>query len=192
MNILQSILAAVVCWFAFVEVASAQLSTNRPSTWAQPVVVAGVTNCYQVTGNLYRGAQPTAEGFKQLEAMGIKTVVSLRSFHSDTGRIAGTGLKDIRFEVKPWHGEEEDVIGFLKVMADTNNLPVFVHCQRGADRTGMMCAMYRIVFCGWGKEQAIDEMRHGGFDFSPAWENLVRFVERADVAEIRKRVGLTP
>lgn len=166
--------------------ASAQV--NRPANWAQPVIVAGVTNCYQVTSNLYRGAQPSAEGFRRLEAMGIKTVVSLRSFHSDTGKIAGTGLKDIRFEVKPWHGEEEDVVGFLKVMADTNNFPVFVHCLRGADRTGMMCAMYRVVDCGWTKEQAIDEMKHGGFDFSPAWENLVRFVEKTDVEELKRRV----
>ncbi|HXF10565.1 MAG TPA: tyrosine-protein phosphatase [Desulfuromonadaceae bacterium] len=170
--------------------ASAQVSTNRPADWAQPRIVAGITNCYQVTSNLYRGAQPTAEGFKQLEAMGIKTVVSLRSFHSDEKKIAGTNLKSIRFEVKPWHGETEDVVDFLKVMADTNNLPVFVHCQRGADRTGMMCAMYRIVFCGWSKEQAIDEMRHGGFEFSPAWENLIRFIEKADVVALRKQAGL--
>ena len=166
------------------------MSTNRPADWAQPRIVAGITNCYQVTSNLYRGAQPTAEGFKQLEAMGIKTVVSLRSFHSDEKKIAGTNLKSIRFEVKPWHGETEDVVDFLKVMADTNNLPVFVHCQRGADRTGMMCAMYRIVFCGWSKEQAIDEMRHGGFEFSPAWENLIRFIEKADVVALRKQAGL--
>ena len=47
--------------------------------------------------------------------------------------------------MKPWHAEDEDVVAFLKIASNTNNLPVFVHCQRGADRTGMMCAMYRIV-----------------------------------------------
>ena len=39
--------------------ASAQISSNRPANWAQPVIVTGITNCYQVTSNLYRGAQPT-------------------------------------------------------------------------------------------------------------------------------------
>ncbi|MDD5139666.1 MAG: tyrosine-protein phosphatase [Verrucomicrobiales bacterium] len=166
-------------------------TTNRPASWAQPLVLPGVTNFYRVTTNMYRGAQPTAEGMAQLKAMGIKTVINLRSFHSDKDEVAGTGLKSIRFEVKPWHAEEEDVVGFLKAVTDTNNLPVFVHCQRGADRTGMMCAMYRIVVCGWAKPEAVEEMRQGGYHFSPAWKNLVAFIEKADIAEIKQRAGLT-
>jgi protein tyrosine phosphatase (PTP) superfamily phosphohydrolase (DUF442 family) len=162
----------------------------RPANWAQKIEVAGVPNCYQVTANLYRGAQPTAEGAKQLELLGIRTVINLRAFHSDKDEIAGTGLKNVRFETKPWHAEEEDVIGFLKVVTDTNNLPAFVHCQRGADRTGMMCAMYRIVVCGWTKPEAINEMKNGGFDFNPAWHDLVSFIEKADIADIKRRAGL--
>jgi protein tyrosine phosphatase (PTP) superfamily phosphohydrolase (DUF442 family) len=160
----------------------------RSARWAQKVEVAGIKNCYQVTTNLYRGAQPTAEGMKQLKALGIRTVINLRSFHSD--KVAGTGLKSGRFETKPWHAEEEDVVGFLKAVTDTNNLPVFVHCQRGADRTGLMCAMYRIVVCGWTKPAAIDEMKNGGFDFNPAWHDLVRFIEQADIADIKRLAGL--
>jgi protein tyrosine/serine phosphatase len=168
---------------------AAQTFTNRPMDWAQPLVRPGISNFYQVTTNLYRGAQPSAEGMKQLKAMGIKTVVNLRSFHSDKDEVVGTGLKSVRFEVKPWHAEDDDVIGFLKVMADTNNQPVFVHCQRGADRTGMMCAMYRIVFGGWTKEQAIEEMRQGGFHFSPVWQDLVKYIEKVDVDDIKRRMA---
>jgi len=175
--------------FLFSMAAAAQSSTNRPMDWAQPVVRPGISNFYEVTTNLYRGAQPTAEGMKQLKALGIRTVVNLRSFHSDKDEVAGTGLKSVRFEVKPWHAEDEDVIGFLKVMADTNNLPVFVHCQRGADRTGMMCAMYQIVFCGWTKEQAIEEMRQGGFHFSPVWKDLVNYIQKVDVDDIKRRMA---
>jgi protein tyrosine phosphatase (PTP) superfamily phosphohydrolase (DUF442 family) len=162
----------------------------RPANWAQSIEVAGIKNCCRVTTNLYRGAQPTREGMKQLQQLGIRTVINLRAFHSDKDEVAGTGLKSVRFETKPWHAEEEDVIGFLKVVADTNNLPAFVHCQRGADRTGMMCAMYRIVVCGWTKPEAIDEMKNGGFDFDPAWVGLIRFIEKADIADIKRRAGL--
>jgi protein tyrosine phosphatase (PTP) superfamily phosphohydrolase (DUF442 family) len=165
-------------------------SPVRPANWAQKITVAGVKNFYQVTPNLYRGAQPTGEGMKQLQKMGIRTVINLRAFHSDRDQVAGTGLKSVRFETKPWHAEEEDVVGFLKVVADTNNLPAFVHCQRGADRTGMMCAMYRIVVCNWTKPEAIDEMTNGGFDFNPAWHDLVSFIEKADIADIKRRAGL--
>jgi protein tyrosine phosphatase (PTP) superfamily phosphohydrolase (DUF442 family) len=162
----------------------------RPAHWAQKVEVADVKNCYQVTTNLYRGAQPTAEGMKQLQKLGIRTVINLRAFHSDKDEVAGTGLKSVRFETKAWHAEEEDVIGFLKAVTDTNHLPVFVHCQRGADRTGLMCAMYRICVCGWTKTEAIDEMKNGGFDFNPAWHDLVSFIEKSDIADIKRRAGL--
>jgi protein tyrosine phosphatase (PTP) superfamily phosphohydrolase (DUF442 family) len=172
--------------------APAQPSTNRPANWARPLTLPGITNFYQVTTNLYRGAQPTAEGMRQLKAMGIKSVVNLRSFHSDKDELAGTGLKGFRFETKPWHAEEEDVVAFLKIVTDTNNLPVFVHCQRGADRTGTMCAMYRIAVCGWTKPQAIDELKNGGYAFSPVWRNLVAFIEKADIPEIKRRAGLSP
>ncbi len=170
--------------------ANAQESTNRPANWAQKIEVAGIKNFFQVTSNLYRGAQPTTEGMTHLKAMGIKTVINLRVFHSDKDKVAGTGLKSVRFETEPWHGDEEDVVRFLKVVTDTNNLPVFVHCERGADRTGMMCAMYRVVVCGWTKPAAIAEMKDGGFGFSPIWHELVTFVEKADAADIKRRAGL--
>jgi len=67
-----------------------------------------------------------------------------------------------------------------------------VHCERGADRTGMMCAMYRVVVCGWTKEAAIAEMEHGGFGFNPAWENLAAFVEKADVAKLKRTIEAEP
>ena len=162
----------------------------RSTNWAQPITIAGIDNCYQVSSNLFRGAQPTAKGMENLKSLGIKTVINLRAFHSDKNKVAGTGLKSVRFETKPWHAEEEDVAGFLKVMADTNNLPAFVHCERGADRTGMMCAMYRVAICGWSKDDAIAEMTEGGFRYNPTWRNLVNFIEKADIAELKHRAGL--
>jgi protein tyrosine/serine phosphatase len=152
--------------------------------------VTGVKNCFEVTTNLYRGAQPTADGMVHLQAKGIKTVINLRAWHSDKDKVAGTGLKSVRFETEPWHGDEEEVVKFLKVVTDTNNLPAFVHCERGADRTGMMCAMYRIVVCGWTKPEAVAEMRNGGFGFNPVWHDLVVFVEKADVDKIKREAGL--
>jgi len=181
---------AVAICFAVSATATAQTSTNHPANWAQPVAVAGVKNCFQVTTNLYRGAQPTADGMEHLKALGIKTVINLRAWHSDKDKVTGTGLKSVRFETEPWHGDEENVVRFLQVVTDTNNLPAFVHCERGADRTGMMCAMYRVVVCGWTKPAAIAEMKDGGFGFSPVWGDLVKFVEKADVAKIKREAGL--
>jgi len=168
----------------------AQDSTNRPVNWARKLEVAGIKNCHQVTTNFFRGAQPTAEGMKQLQALGIRTVISLRALHSDQEVLAGTRLKRVRLKMEPWHSDEDEAVFFLKAATDTNNLPVFVHCERGADRTGTMCAMYRIVVCGWSKAQALEEMKNGGFGFNPVWQELVRFVEKSDVDRIKRRVGL--
>jgi protein tyrosine/serine phosphatase len=164
--------------------------TTRPTAWARSLNHPGLSNFYEVTTNLYRGAQPTAKGITELHAMGIKTILNLRSYHSDHHLVSSGDLKLARLHMKPWRAADEDVVAFLKIVSNTNTLPVFVHCQRGADRTGMVCAMYRIVECGWTKEAAIKEMKEGGFHFNPGWQNLVDYINRVDVEELKKRAGI--
>jgi len=180
--------AAVMLLFAVTVAVSAGETTNRPASWAQKVEVAGVENCFQVTTNLYRGAQPTAAGMAHLQALGVRFVISLRMLHSDRHLLQGTGLKGLNLGMVPWRADPDDVVRFLKAATDTNNLPIFVHCEYGADRTGLMCAMYRIVVCDWTKQEAIAEMKQGGFHFS--WNTLVSFIQKADVGEYKRRVGL--
>jgi protein tyrosine phosphatase (PTP) superfamily phosphohydrolase (DUF442 family) len=170
--------------------ATASASPRNPD-WAQPLHRAGVPNFYRVSPNLYRSAQPDAEGMKALKAMGIRTVVSLRSFHTDRDLLAGTGLGYEHIYMKTWHPEEEDVVRFLRIVTDPSRQPVLVHCQHGSDRTGMMVAFYRVVVQGWSKEKAAREMTEGGYGFHEIWQNLVRWMERADLARIRREAGLT-
>lgn len=128
----------------------------------------------------------------ELKAIGIKTVIDLRAFHSDKDELArsGSNLKPARLHMKAWHGEDEDVIRFLRIVSNTNNLPAFVHCQHGADRTGLVCAMYRITVCGWTKQEAINEMTQGDFGFHGMWKNLVTYVKRVDVEAIKRQSGI--
>jgi protein tyrosine phosphatase (PTP) superfamily phosphohydrolase (DUF442 family) len=160
---------------------------SRPANWAVPVVRSGLPNCFQLTTNFYRGAQPSKNGMAALNAMGIKTVVNLRTFHSDDGKLAGTGLQASRLKLQPWKMSDEEAIHFLRIAGDTNNLPMFVHCQRGADRTGTICALYRMAYCGWTKDEAIREMKEGGFGFNPTWQNLVKYLEHADIKDLKRR-----
>ena len=166
----------------------AELAAERE--WAEYLDVAGVRNLHKVSEELYRGAQPSSEGMQQLKELGIKTIVNLRSFHSDRGEIGDTGLSYEHIYMKTWHAEDEEVVRFLKIVTDPNRTPAFVHCQRGADRTGTMCAIYRIAVQGWSKNEAIEEMTKGGFGFYTRWQNLIDYIRELDIEEIKVRAGL--
>ena len=154
-------------------------TTTRPSNWAEPIMLAGVPNLYKVTDNLYRSAQPTAEGMSNLTELGIKTIVNLRSNHSDTDEIGDLPLKTRRIEIFAGNMKDEYVEEFLSIVNDTSAVPVLVHCQHGADRTGMVCAMYRTLCQGWTPDEAINEMQNGGYGFHSIWSNIPLFVRES-------------
>jgi protein tyrosine/serine phosphatase len=158
--------------------------------WATAVNIKGVPNCHKVSDDLYRGALPSVEGMKQLKKLGIKTVVNLRAFRSDRDELkdANLGFEDI--SVKPWHSEDEDAVRFLKIVTDKNRTPVFVHCHYGSDRTGTMCAIYRIAVQGWTKDEAIEEMTKGNFGFHEIWGNLADYIRGLDIEKIRQQAGI--
>jgi len=163
---------------------------NRPPHWAQPIQMKGVPNLHKVSDTLYRSAQPSAEGMRNLRAMGVETIVNLRSFHSDRHEIGDTGLAYEHIYMKAWHPEEEDAVRFLQIVANPRRDPVLVHCQHGADRTGTMCALYRVAVQGWSKEEAIEEMSQGEFGFHRLWDNLIQWINALDIERIKKRAGI--
>ena len=158
--------------------------------WAQRLELPGVDNLHKVSDELYRGAQPTIEGMERLKELGIKTIVNLRSFHSDREEIGDTGLSYEHIYMKTWNAEDKEVVRFLKIVTDPNRTPILVHCQRGADRTGTMCAIYRIAVQGWSKEEAIAEMTEGGFGFYTGWKNLIYYIRELDIDEIKRQACL--
>ena len=165
-------------------------TAERPEKWAQPLELPGCPNLHKVSDDLYRGAQPTAEGMKQLKELGVRTIVNLRSFHSDRDEMGDLQFNYEHISMKAWHAEDEDIVRFLKIVSDEGNAPVFVHCEHGADRTGTMCAVYRIAVQGWSREDALEEMRDGGYGFHGVWRNLVRYIHKLDIAEMKRRAGL--
>ncbi|MEK6581731.1 MAG: dual specificity protein phosphatase family protein [Nitrospirota bacterium] len=158
---------------------------NRPSHWAVPIKVQGVGNLHKISDGLYRSAQPTKEGMKNLEKLGIKTIINLRAFHSDKDKLKGTGLLNTALSVKTWHIEDKDVIRVLKIISKKEDGPFLIHCQHGADRTGVMSAMYRIVVQGWSKDEAIKEMVDGNYGFHSVWSNIIEYVKDVDVERIK-------
>ena len=147
--------------------------------------IAGLPNFAQVAPGLYRSAQPTAEGFRAARAMGIRTVVNLRTLHSDRTLLSGTGLDYVHIRVKAWHPEDEDVVAFLAVALDPKRQPVLVHCEHGADRTGLMVATYRRAVQGWSLEEALAELP--AFGFHEVWVGIREALARQDPAALKRR-----
>jgi len=176
--------------FLIVFAALSLAATNAPP-WAARIEKPGLPNFHKVSDTLYRGAQPTEEGFRQLKAMGVKTVVNLRSFHTDRDEMGDVLLRREHIWFKTWHAKDEEVVRFLQIVTNTNNAPVFVHCQHGADRTGTMCAIYRMALQGWSKDDAIKEMTEGGFGYHTVWKNLIKYLRDLDIESLKKNAGLT-
>ncbi|MFH1717741.1 MAG: tyrosine-protein phosphatase [Planctomycetota bacterium] len=169
----------------------ANADSGYRAKWAQRLKLPGLPDLHKVSDNLYRGAQPSAKGMRQLEEMGVKTVVNLRSAHSDSDELEGTALTYERIGLTTRGPNTEDVVRFLRIVTDDSRTPVFVHCQHGADRTGTMCAIYRIAVEGWSKEEAIEEMTKGGFGFHSIWANLPECVRNLNIKEIKHSASLS-
>jgi len=184
------LITAALALFFGVPSGGSTTATPRPASWTTPLQRKGLPNLHQVTPTLYRGAQPTAVGMRQLKGMGIKTVLNLRSFNSDREELGDTGLAYEHISMKAWRPEREDIIRFLQITTDNDRTPVFVHCQHGADRTGLMCAVYRVAVCNWTKAEAIREMTQGGFGHHTIWTNLVTFIQELDIDAIKKGAGI--
>ena len=69
---------------------------------------------------------------------------------------------------------------------------MFVHCQRGADRTGTATAVYRICVEGWSREDAIDEMVNGGYAFEPRFSHLKKYLRSFKIEAVLPASVTTP
>jgi uncharacterized protein (TIGR01244 family) len=126
---------------------------------------------HRVNDQLYRGAQPKAEGIRKLAALGIKTIVNLRREDDHTlPEAAAARALGLRYFHVPMRDmsrpTDEQVSRALAIINSPENQPVFVHCRRGADRTGVVIACYRIAHDGWTRKDATKEAKHYGMSWT--------------------------
>jgi tyrosine-protein phosphatase SIW14 len=110
----------------------------------------------------------------------VKTVVDLRE---DDGRspveeqvVTAAGMQYVNV---PMTGltppSDAEITKILTLLEDNTAVPVFVHCKRGADRTGAVIAVYRINHDHWDNTRALREaMSRGMSIFQFPRKNYVR------------------
>nr|WP_213952714.1 MULTISPECIES: tyrosine-protein phosphatase [unclassified Variovorax] len=167
----------------------------RPGHWAERLHshVPGVLpeNLHRVTPTLYRSGQPRRDDAPALEALGIRTVLSFRSFNSDERALGDhPGIERQRVRIDTWSINDDEVLrALIAICAAEKKGPVLVHCWHGADRTGVVIALYRMVVQGWSKDAARHEMFRGGYGYHTLWRNIPRYLERVNVEAMRKALA---
>jgi len=169
--------------------ATAPAVPERNPRWAVPISLEGVPNLHRISPGLYRSEQPTALGMKNLEKLGIRTVINLRFFNNDRKEVAGTLLRTERVKILTWDIDDQQVVEVMRILRDPQNGPFLIHCQHGADRTGLMSAMYRILEQGWSVDDALAELTGGGYGYHSMWSNILKYVRSADIEKLRAAIG---
>ena len=167
------------------------LSTLMPLS-AFAIDPVGIANFDQVTPGLYRGGRPSQAGLADLSRMGVKTVINLQGgdlrspFWGPIDRIAEKGelpqnIIEEGIETEALHMNyinypldsldkitDEEGQWINQIMIDIGNpdlQPIFVHCQHGKDRTGLIVALERVQYEHWTPAEAHAEwvmMGHSG------------------------------
>ncbi len=150
----------------------------------------GVRNFAKVSPALWRGSQPTAEGFRELERAGARTVIDCRLIHNDRRLLAGTKLKYFWIRMTPLNPTEGELVRFFRVIQDPANQPVFIHCWKGNDRSGFCVAAYRMLVDRWTADDAIREMFR--FHFFPAWWRITWVLRHLDIEKFRAEIAAPP
>ncbi len=138
--------------------------TSAPQEhFGRRLIAKGIPNFGEVTPALYRGGQPSPEGFEKLAQMSINIVVDTGRSKRDKKQIEDLGM---RYVSLPWYcpfPKDEVFARFLQLIRDNPDKKIFVHCRLGNDRTGMMIAAYRMGALGWTAEEAMKEMHFFGY-----------------------------
>jgi protein tyrosine phosphatase (PTP) superfamily phosphohydrolase (DUF442 family) len=126
----------------------------------------GIKNFYQVDPHVYRGAQPSEDGFQYLAKLGVKTVIDLREADqrskAEETAVTAAGMRYVNVPMTGLAAPTDAEIGRILGILEGDGGTVFVHCKRGADRTGVVIASYRIDRDGWNNADALSEAKARG------------------------------
>ncbi len=183
-----AVLIAAVVWLRPAPViastpAQATITVSQ-ADWAVPVDKS--FNLYRMSPTLYRSALPDAQSLPVLQSLKVHTVLSFIK-DDDATWLGQTPVRRLSIPLHADRVDDADVLRVLRTLqAAEEHGPVLMHCKHGRDRTGLMAAMYRTVIQGWSKDEAINEMRNGGFGDARDITDAIHYVEQADIGRIRQ------
>ena len=127
------------------------------------------TDFYQVSDGIYRGGRPDEAGVNALAKLGVKTIINLENdddaIANETKWATAAAIREISSPMSgSWTPNEKQVDKILATLADRSLYPIYIHCKKGMDRTGVIVALHRVVNEGWAVAKAEREMDDIGFN----------------------------
>ena len=171
---------------------------TRPLLLVLALIAASATGCHTVGQNIpgvdnfdrvdpvvFRGAQPSEQGVATLKDQGVRTIVNLRDDPNPREKewAENAGMRYVVIPSRATKVEPAKVAEFLDLVT-TAPRPIFVHCRQGRDRTGLDVAVYRIVFAGWTRDAALDDLYNHGYHWA-VFPGIAKYVKSFDPASVR-------
>ncbi|MCA1829781.1 MAG: tyrosine-protein phosphatase [Myxococcales bacterium] len=121
-----------------------------------------------VSPGVWRGPRPTQATLAQLKSLGVKTILDLEdtpsAIKTERGWAAGLHMTFISEPMSGfWTPDDREVNQIEAIIKDQSRRPIFVHCQHGQDRTGLIVGLYRVFTERWTPAAAYREMLAKGF-----------------------------
>jgi len=128
-------------------------------------------NFHEVAPGVWRSAQPSPRDIRRLAKRGLRTVINLRgtrdcgSFRLEQQACEKYGVRLVNFKLRSRGAPERQTVRDVATLFADIEYPVLIHCKSGADRAGLMSALY-LALCA---ERPIGEaarqlsLRYGHF-----------------------------
>ncbi|XDZ65101.1 sulfur transferase domain-containing protein [Alphaproteobacteria bacterium LSUCC0684] len=100
---------------------------------------------------IWRSNQPTPGRVKVAAAQGIKTIINLRGPRSDGGwrlekeACDAAGITLVDFTIRSRAVPDRETVLAARELFQSVEYPILMHCKSGADRAGIMSALYLLL-----------------------------------------------
>jgi protein tyrosine/serine phosphatase len=107
-------------------------------------------NLHQVTGGIWRSAQPAPRHLRAAARRGVRRIINLRGEEAHGGywleeeTCARLGLELVKLRLRSRAAPSHNDIAAMRAVIAAIDGPTLIHCKSGSDRTGLFCALYLI------------------------------------------------